>query len=377
MHRRPFHLFFSLSIIAFVLGTVAGDEPDGAWLSEVERRIARAEYEITWQTATVLDDLAASWHAPNRAQGFRTYFTEAGVRVVPRTSERPSWEWSLSVAGWGRPGAVQAVEAALLRPEGTRINYDRGRLVEWYVNEARGLEQGFTLAGPPPSGAEDVIQSADPSEVWIELALGGTLRPVVSTDGQAIDFVTPGGSQVIHYAHLEVADATGRVLPARMEGFPGGIRLVFEDEDAVYPVTLDPLATAAAWTAESDQASASFGRSVATAGDVNGDGYSDVIVGAQLYDNGESDEGRAFVYLGSAAGLSTVEAWTAESDQADAWFGHGVATAGDVNGDGYSDVIVGAHLYDNPGRRRAIRRVRGSVVGWQRRATSTVTATRT
>jgi len=60
MHRRPFHLFFSLSIIAFVLGTVAGDEPDGAWLSEVERRIARAEYEITWQTATVLDDLAAS-----------------------------------------------------------------------------------------------------------------------------------------------------------------------------------------------------------------------------------------------------------------------------------------------------------------------------
>ena len=59
------------------------------------------------------------------------------------------------------------------------------------------------------------------------------------------------------------------------------------------------------WTAESDQAGASFGYSVATAGDVNGDGYSDVVVGASFYDNGESDEGRAFVYYGNGgAGLS-------------------------------------------------------------------------
>ena len=67
--------------------------------------------------------------------------------------------------------------------------------------------------------------------------------------------------------------------------------------------------------------SARFGDSVATAGDVNGDGYSDVIVGAHLYDNGETDEGRAFVYLGSGAGLATSAAWTAESDQAGAQFG--------------------------------------------------------
>ena len=66
----------------------------------------------------------------------------------------------------------------------------------------------------------------------------------------------------------------------------------------------------AAWTAESDQASARFGISVATAGDVNGDGYSDVIVGASHYDNGETNEGRAYVYHGSAAGLATSAAWT-------------------------------------------------------------------
>ena len=199
------------------------DDPGGAWLSEVEGRIARAEYEITWQTATVPENLAASWHAPNRAQGFRTYFTEAGIRVVPRTAEGSSWEWSPRLTGWGRPGAVQVVGAARLRPKGNRIDYDRGRLVEWYVNRAQGLEQGFTLAEPPAEGAQ---------EVWIELALGGTLRPVVSADGQAIDFTTPGGAPVIHYAHLVVSDATGRLLPAWMEGFPTGFRLVFEDERA-------------------------------------------------------------------------------------------------------------------------------------------------
>src|SRR6185369_2871380 len=85
---------------------------------------------------------------------------------------------------------------------------------------------------------------------------------------------------------------------------------------------------------------------VASAGDVNGDGYSDVIVGAPTWDDGESSEGGAFVYLGSPSGLATTAAWSAESNQASASFGYSVATAGDVDGDGFSDVIVGARLFD-------------------------------
>jgi hypothetical protein len=101
------------------------------------------------------------------------------------------------------------------------------------------------------------------------------------------------------------------------------------------------------WTAESNQVFAYFGISVAGAGDVNGNGYDDVIVGAYLYDNGQTDEGRAFAYYGSATGLSTTPNWIAESNQVEAFFGISVAGAGDVNGDGYDDVIVGAYRYDN------------------------------
>jgi hypothetical protein len=115
----------------------------------------------------------------------------------------------------------------------------------------------------------------------------------------------------------------------------------------VYHGSLAGLSATPDWTAESDQANAVFGRSVATAGDVNGDGFDDVIVGAFTYDNGQRDEGRAFVYHGSPAGLSETPAWTAESDQASTSFGTSVGTAGDVNGDGYDDVIVGADRFDN------------------------------
>ena len=114
----------------------------------------------------------------------------------------------------------------------------------------------------------------------------------------------------------------------------------------VYHNSSSGLQTTPAWIAESDQAYAFFGGSVSQAGDVNNDGYDDVIVGAHLFDNAQNDEGRAFVYHGSASGLSQTADWTAEPNQDSALFANCVSTAGDVNGDGYSDVIIGAYSYD-------------------------------
>jgi hypothetical protein len=121
------------------------------------------------------------------------------------------------------------------------------------------------------------------------------------------------------------------------------------DEGAVFVYHGSPagLSPAPAWTAEGEQPGALFGSAVGSAGDVNGDGYSDVIVGAPLYDNIESAEGRAYVYLGSPTGLATGATWTAESDQVAANLGRSAAGAGDVNGDGYADVIVGAPVFDD------------------------------
>jgi len=84
-----------------------------------------------------------------------------------------------------------------------------------------------------------------------------------------------------------------------------------------------------------------FGGSVSTAGDVNGDGYSDVIVGAYGY---SSNTGRAYIYFGGSS-MNNVADVTMTGEAIDNSFGYTVSSAGDVNGDGYSDVIVGAAGY--------------------------------
>jgi Ca2+-binding RTX toxin-like protein len=101
------------------------------------------------------------------------------------------------------------------------------------------------------------------------------------------------------------------------------------------------------------------GWSVSSAGDVNGDGFDDLIIGANSADpNGLSSAGQSYVVFGSNSGfaagldLSTLDGsngFAINGIAADDLSGNSVSSAGDVNGDGFDDLIIGAFLADPNG----------------------------
>ena len=96
------------------------------------------------------------------------------------------------------------------------------------------------------------------------------------------------------------------------------------------------------------------GKSVAGVGDVNGDGYDDILIGAYYNEEGGERAGQTYLILGKASGwemdidMSTSDAsfW---GENADDYSGQSVSGAGDVNGDGYDDILIGAYSNDDGG----------------------------
>ncbi len=109
----------------------------------------------------------------------------------------------------------------------------------------------------------------------------------------------------------------------------------------------DGLSDTPIWQVEGNQAGASLGTSVTGAGDVNGDGFDDLLVGAPFWDGEYRDSGYAALYLGSAAGAEATPAWELNGSSANERLGAAVASVGDLNGDGLADFLVGAPGYQN------------------------------
>ena len=148
---------------------------DGPDWSRIEGQIHQAEYHLTWRDHTPLAESRGAWEAPNRGQDLRVFFTERGLHVAPARDLEPLWSWGISATRYGAGNRVAGLPPAPPDVDGNRAEYRRGDVVEWYVNEERGVEQGFTLLQPP---AGDITLDS----LTVEMELSGSLSPRLEGD---------------------------------------------------------------------------------------------------------------------------------------------------------------------------------------------------
>ncbi|MDC0947250.1 integrin alpha, partial [Nitrospinaceae bacterium] len=141
----------------------------------------------------------------------------------------------------------------------------------------------------------------------------------------------------------------------RYEVFNNELKLKLNTKmDFRFPLWVDPTLRADAGAdvrIDGQNSNDRFGFSVSSAGDFNGDGIDDVIVGAWADDNNSlNTSGSAFIFFGGITGTKRADAdadviidGQSQNDK----FGYSVSSAGDFNGDGKGDVIVGAFADDN------------------------------
>ena len=244
-------------------------------------------------------------------------------------------DWQLRTVSWGRSGAEKPLNpTSPVWGDSQRIESAHDGLTEFWQPASGDIEHGWTLRERPPGDGPVSLQLAiDGADGWRVDASG--LGATVSSQTtrwryqKLAVYGADGGSLVAQMKPTErglavVFDDAGATYPVVVDPVLSE-QIAFTEWDAIGSVQL--------------------GYSVSLAGDVDGDGFPDVIVGAPLEGGwSDGPSGAAYLYHGGINGGSQVNGTRiVASDPFDKdWFGRSVSGAGDVNGDGYDDVVIGA-----------------------------------
>ena len=321
-----------LAFIASAFGAQAASAqeqvPDG--LEADDWSSIRAAYEAGRHKAFQTDD---GFQARNPGQRWLAKFDGEGFLVEPDGGE---WSWGLQLQAYGFEGELQEVDGtADVSADANRVAYDwSSNLQEWYVNDALGLEHGYTLQSRPAQG------NGKASPLVFELAVRGSLSAEVLEGGRGIRFVDELGGSALTYAGLHVFDADGVAQAATFACGDDRVRISIQESSANYPLTIDPVAQQAYLKASNTDASDDFGYSIAVSGEL-------VVVGALSEDsnatgvNGDQTNniaggsGAAYIFERIGGAWSQQAYLKASNANAGDSFGVSVAISGEL-------VVVGA-----------------------------------
>ncbi|MCG8405707.1 MAG: FG-GAP repeat protein [Phycisphaerales bacterium] len=301
----------------------------------------RAAYDVNRHAAFETDK---GYQAHNPGQRWRTRFQGRSFLTTP---DAGGWSWGLELLSHGREGAERFVDVpSCIHADGERVNYEWDEtLTEWYVNDRRGLEHGYTVHQRP----EVPIDGVPVPYLRFTLAVRGNLRPRVCDDARNMTFVDVFGAAVVNYSGLTVYDAEGAFVPAWFEAMPASSTAVFcivvDDTDAIYPLTIDPIGHQAYLKASNTDEGDFFGSSVSISGDTvvvgaRGDDSSATGVDGNQADNSATSSGAAYVFVREDGRWSQQAYLKASNTGVNDRFGSAVFISGDT-------VVVGALQEDS------------------------------
>lgn len=209
-----------------------------------------------------------------------------------------------------------------------------------------GSSAGFDING---DGRPDIAAAADEADT--NGSNSGTLKAISGLDGSQLWAANGTAGDLFGWSSGAVGDVNG---DGKSEVVSGSL----QDDSTTQTncgsaVVLNGANGSVLYTFFGDSANDQLGYSCYGAGDVNGDGVPDVIAGAPGDDNNGSGSGSARMYNGATGGVIR----TFNGDSAGDSFGRSVSSAGDVDLDGFVDVIIGAQLDDNNGADSGMARI--------------------
>lgn len=311
-----------------------------ATLADIRSSLEKQEYHISY------DAQEKKLQSPNRANNIRAYY-EPGKLTIQTRVDTTGQGFKVELVNDGVFADGKLLYAPQVNAKAqhheNKVQISHEAFTEEFINNEDGLRQNF-IVQTAPAGTRQLQVKMTAKGLEVEQGAANELRFYSkAADGQTRNELV--------YSDLKCWDANKQPLTASLAYVDNHIQISVDVANAAYPVTIDPIIVNGTpqnsnKVLEINQSYMWLGFSVSSAGDVNGDGYSDVLVGAPHYDKTKSNEGGAFVYRGGASGL-TLTAVTFVSGQQDAEMGYSVSTAGDFNGDGYGDIVVGSDKYDN------------------------------
>lgn len=322
------HLLQSFSISLLLLAPAAAGATETPSTTDPDRASVLEAYAAARREAVATP---GGFRLDNRASGLSLGLDGRGLALL---AELDGATWGLELAAWGRPADLRQIHgAAQTHTAGARVTYSWGAdLDEWVINDASGIEHGYTLHRAPARGGN--------APLILDLDVRGALTPQVTNDGNGVLFLGADGQVDVTYTGLFAFDATGRTLPAHLEPRGTELRLVVDDAQAIYPVTIDPKIQLGYLKAQDPDAGDYLGEVLAIDGDtavigVPGDRSASTGVYGDPFDNSATRAGAAYVFVRNGSTWTEQAFLKGSNTSAYDDFGTSVAIHGDR-------IVVGA-----------------------------------